>query len=68
MENNCELLRLRTIRGALRELKKEDPETCITYGMIRNLCEEEKIQCIKQGNRFIINYDFLIKYLFDRKD
>jgi len=68
MENNSCMNRLRTIRSALIEIKKEDPETCITYGIIKRLCDEEKIQYIKQGNRIIVNYDFLIDYLFNRKD
>lgn len=68
MENSNCMNRLRTIRCAVKELKKEDPETCITYSIIRKLCEEEKIQYIKQGNRFIVNYDYLINYLYNRKD
>ena len=62
MENNNPI-RFRTITGALSQLKKDDPNTCITYAIIRKLCDDGKIQFIKHGNRFIINYDNLINYL-----
>lgn len=63
MEEKTKLFRMRTIPKALIELKKNDPDTSITYSFLKKICEEEKIPCIKEGNRFILNFDTLLDYL-----
>ena len=68
MEKNNEKVRFRTINGTIMEIKKEDPETCITYGFIRKLCDENKIQYIKHGSRYIINYDEFIRLISKGED
>lgn len=57
------LSRMRTIPKALNELKKTDPDTSITYALLKSLCEKDEIKCVKMGNRFILNLDSLIEYL-----
>ena len=56
-------IRIRSINETLKLIKKDDPNTSITYFFLKKLCESGEIKAIKSGNRFYINYDQLIEYL-----
>ena len=63
MEDNSKKIRLRTIPNALKEIKKDDPDTSITYCALKKLCDNGLIRTIKVGNRVLINYDELLTIL-----
>lgn len=54
---------VRTIKGALEELKAIDPNTSITLYAIRKMVKQNKIPYIKTGNKILINMDNLIHYI-----
>ena len=55
--------RIRTIEKAYDEIKRIDPETCITKHFIKNLIIEGVIPHRKTGNRYLIDLDNLIIYV-----
>ena len=54
---------VRTIKGALEELKTIDPNTSVTLYAIRKMVKQNKIPYIKTGNKILINMDNLIHYI-----
>lgn len=54
---------VRTIKGALKELKAIDPNTSVTLYAIRKMVKQNKIPYIKTGNKILINMDNLIHYI-----
>lgn len=54
---------VRTIKGALEELKAIDPNTSVTLYAIRKMVKQNKIPYIKTGNKILINMDNLIHYI-----
>ena len=55
--------RMRTIKGALAEIKQEDPFTCITEHFLRQLIWQGKLQPCKAGNKNLIDMDELMNLL-----
>jgi len=55
--------RMRTIKGALAEIKQEDPYTCITEHFLRQLIWQGKLQPCKAGNKNLIDMDALMNFL-----
>lgn len=51
--------RLRYINDAVEEIREVDPESPITYELIRNLIENGKITKMKYGNAWLVNMDEL---------
>lgn len=51
--------RLRYINDAVNEIREEDPESPVTYDLIRALIEDGKITKIKYGNAWLVNLDEL---------
>ena len=54
---------VRTIKGALEELKAIEPNTSVTLYAIRKMVKQNKIPYIKTGNKILINMDNLIHYI-----
>lgn len=54
---------IRTINGAVEELRKEDPETPINTDMLRRWIASGKLKHTKSGNRYLIDMDVLREYL-----
>lgn len=54
---------VRTIKGALEELKAIDPNTSVTLYAIRKMVKQNRIPYIKTGNKILINVDNLIHYI-----
>lgn len=63
--NNSEkrIKMIRTINGAVAELKKDDPGSAINTYMLRRWIATGKIKCIKSGNRYLIDMDVLKEFL-----
>lgn len=54
---------IRTINGAVKELRKEDPETPINTDMLRRWIASGKLKHTKSGNRYLIDMDVLKAFL-----
>lgn len=57
------IARMRTIRGILEMLKAEDPDTAIKESFIRRLVATGQVSSLKVGNKVLINYDEVVRYL-----
>ena len=57
------LPRMRSIYQAIDMIKEEDPDTQVTYHLVRKLCLEKKIRSFNSGNKLILNYDDLVELL-----
>lgn len=52
-----------SIRKSIAKIKKDYPDIDISENFIRKIVKENKIQYIKSGNRYLINYKFLLNFL-----
>ena len=57
------IAKMRTINEALSLIKEADPDTAITYRLIKKLLDENKIRHFKTGKKIILNYDDLIEVI-----
>lgn len=62
------IVRMRYARQALEELRREDPESCVSLATIRALAKSGKVPSVKAGKGYLINYDALLEYLSSPKD
>ncbi|MCL2630669.1 MAG: DNA-binding protein [Firmicutes bacterium] len=58
--NNGTVARMRGIRETVAYLKDIDPNTAITYGFIRRMCESGELSYILAGRKILINLDELL--------
>lgn len=61
--NEKKLPRMRTIPRAYAELKKLDPDTCISMRGLRKIIGSGDIPTVKISNKVLVNFDLLISYL-----
>ncbi len=61
--STTKLARMRTINEALALIRKQDPETAVTYNFIRKLLDGDKIRHFRSGSRYILNFDDLLNEL-----
>ena len=54
---------IRTINGAVKQLRYEDPDTPINAYMIRRWISSGELKHIKSGNRILINMEVLHVFL-----
>jgi len=64
METNNTVKRMRTINECLRMIQAEDPQSPITYFLLKNLCLDGKVKHIITGNKIFINFDDLLTVIF----
>lgn len=57
------LARMRTINEALALIKRQDPETAVTYSFIRKLLDGDRVRHFRSGSRYILNFDDLLNEL-----
>jgi len=55
--------RIRTIRTALDEIKRTDPETALTETAVRRLVLSKKLPSTRAGNKYLIDLDALEQHL-----
>lgn len=55
--------RMRLIKDAFEQLKKEDPETDITIYALRTIAKSGVVPTVGLGRKLLINYDSLLDYL-----
>lgn len=69
LKRNClrkegdKVARIRTIEKAYDEIRRTDPDTCISKHFIKNLVIDGEIPYRKTGNRYLIDLDNLINYV-----
>ena len=61
--NNNKLPRMRTIPKAYEELKRIDPDTCISMRALRKLVSSGEVPTVKIANKVLINLDLLLDKL-----
>ena len=49
--------RLRRINDVLAEIKAQDPETELTWKLVKRLIKDGKLTAVKFGNAWLINLD-----------
>lgn len=54
---------IRTINGAVKELRKEDPDTPINADMLRRWIASGKLKHTRSGNRYLIDLEVLKEFL-----
>lgn len=57
------LARMRTINEALSLIKEADPESAITYNLIKNLIKENRVRYFLSGKTIILNFDDLLNVI-----
>ena len=54
---------IRTINGAIEQLKKEDPDTPINSHILRRWIASGELKYTKSGNRYLIDMDVLKEHV-----
>ncbi|HYE08701.1 MAG TPA: DNA-binding protein [Patescibacteria group bacterium] len=57
------MVKMRTIKDALGDIKAVDPGTAVTKHYLRNLVITGAVPTVKAGNKYLINMDLLENYL-----
>lgn len=57
------LPRMRTIKEAIKEIKQEDPHSCITEHALRRFILDGTVPSVRAGGKYLINIDKLNEYL-----
>ncbi len=57
------MLRMRTIKEAVAEIKEKDSKTAVTQYFLRQLVLSKKIPYVMSGGKYLINMDVLEDYL-----
>lgn len=60
--------KVRTIRQAVAEIRKADPETAVTEYAIRQLVKSGQIPAVMSGNKALVNLDDIVKVFGGRSD
>ena len=55
--------RMRTAAQVLAEIKKVDPDTCVTLSYIKRVIREEKIPVLCAGKKKLVNLDDFIDFM-----
>lgn len=54
---------IRTINGAVNELKKQDPQTPISAGMLRRWIRAGQLPAVMSGNKYLLNMETVNQFL-----
>ena len=53
----------RTPAKLIEEIKREDPNTCLTLYSIRQMLLSKDLKFIKRGRKYLVDKDSLLEYL-----
>lgn len=56
-------MRIRTIKNAYREIREQDPNTCITEWFLRQLITGGAIPSIRAGTKWLVDLDVIEEYM-----
>lgn len=62
-DNNKSIPRMRTLPKCYEELKKLDPDTCISMRGLRKIICSGNVPNVKINNKVLVNFDLLVSYL-----
>ena len=62
MSNTMPKMRLRTLPEAANYFKKNDPDTCVTEGLLRHLIKKNNLPHAKTGVKILLDLDVLERY------
>ena len=48
---------IRTLPQILAQIRRDDPNTSITYYALRNMCVENEVTYCRVGNRYLVDMD-----------
>lgn len=54
--------RMRLVKDALAQLKKDDPDTDVTLYALRTIVKSGVVPTVRLGRKVLINYDSLLEY------
>ena len=54
------MTRVRTIDGAIAQLKQDDPGTCLTRYALRQMILSGKVKYVRADAKYLVNYDDLL--------
>jgi len=60
---NETIRRMRTIKQMVEEIKKDDPESCVTRYMLKSIIESNQIGVLVVGNKHFYDFDLVLKGL-----
>lgn len=58
-----DMARMRSIPKAVEEIRKKDPETCVSESVLRRWVKSGTIPSVKTGKNFLVNLDALEAYM-----
>lgn len=56
-------MRIRTIKNAYKEIREQDPNTCITEWFLRQLITGGAIPSIRAGTKWLVDLDVIEEYM-----
>ena len=56
-------MRIRTIKNAYKEIREQDPNTCITEWFLRQLITGGAIPSIRAGTTWLVDLDVVEEYI-----
>ena len=56
-------MRIRTIKNAYKEIREQDPNTCITEWFLRQLITGGAIPSIRAGTKWLVDLDVIEEYI-----
>lgn len=59
--------KIRTLNKAIEELKKFDPDCCLTLSALRRMIRCNKIPYTMSGNKYLVDIEELPLYLFKKE-
>ena len=59
------MARIRTLKNAILELKKDDPNCDLTYSALRNMVINNKIPFVKCGTKYLVDVDIIRDAIFN---
>lgn len=62
------MLRMRFVKDAYEQLRKDDPDTNITMYALRTIVKSGVIPTVKLGRKTLVNYDSLLEFFRNGDD
>lgn len=56
------MARMRLVKDAYEQLKRDDPDTNITLNALRTIVKSGAIPTVQLGRKTLLNYDSLLEY------
>lgn len=58
--------RIRTLNGAIKELKEMDPKCSLTITALRRKIRNNEIPYAQVGNKYLVDLEIVVKILFQK--